>query len=164
MGDSGVSAGDGRASDVGGQATDVPAIADRIQEVRNVLATGRDERAIEWAIGSLGDVIEMAEARAPLHLDRPWHDDWMKDVPHGDHHPTEDCLRCYTARLWSSYGALRQQNALLNEVAHRAWHLLDDGGEQEDDPGEFVAFMIDVTKVSDALDALEATGWDGCRG
>lgn len=155
-----------RGSSVGGSATPDgdhhEAVVDRIVEVRNVLAAGRDADACEWAIGSLGDVIEVLSA-TPLHPDRPWHDDWLRDLPHGDHQPVEDCLRCYTARLWSAHEALRQQNALLAEVAHRAWHLLDDGGEQDDDPDEFVAFTSDANRLSDALDALEATGWDGCK-
>lgn len=49
---------------------------------------------------------------------------------------------------------------LLEAVAHRAWHLLDEGGEQDDDPGTFEAAMSDAAKLSDALDALEADGWE----
>lgn len=57
--------------------------------------------------------------------------------------------------------------ALLNGVAHRAWHLMDDSGElaMTDDNGvaDYMHSGIDHQRLSDALDALEAVGWDGCE-
>ena len=53
---------------------------------------------------------------------------------------------------------------LAQEVAHAAWHLLDDSGEtDESDDNEaplHVFFHNDFERLSAALDALEATGWD----
>ena len=49
-------------------------------------------------------------------------------------------------------------------VAHAAWHLMDDSGEADatDDNGApfYEHFGVDHQRLSDALDALEATGWD----
>lgn len=87
------------------------------------------------------------------------HDDWMRELPHGDHHPSMDCLRCYAAGLWQVVEYAKTANALLSEVAHRAWHLLDDGGEMPDDDGLILASKRDADRLSDALDALEASGW-----
>jgi hypothetical protein len=44
---------------------------------------------------------------------------------------------------------------LLRDVAHAAWHLLDEGGESGD-PGVYVASASDWQRLSDALDAA---GW-----
>lgn len=56
---------------------------------------------------------------------------------------------------------------LLHDVAHRAWHLMDDSGEQEttDDNGrsDYLHFGFDHERLSAALDALEANGWDSCE-
>lgn len=49
--------------------------------------------------------------------------------------------------------------ALLEEVAHRAWHLLDGGGEVADQPDAFEGMKRDADRLSDALDALEADRW-----
>lgn len=55
----------------------------------------------------------------------------------------------------------------LSNVAHRAWHLLDDSGELDttDDNGvtDFMHSGLDHQRLGDALDALEALGWDGCE-
>lgn len=52
----------------------------------------------------------------------------------------------------------------LESVAHAAWHLMDDSGEMEttDDNGrtDYQHFGLDHERLSAALDALEATGWD----
>lgn len=54
--------------------------------------------------------------------------------------------------------------AALQAVAHAAWHLMDDSGEMEttDDNGrsDYQHMGLDHQKLSDALDALEALGWD----
>lgn len=55
--------------------------------------------------------------------------------------------------------------AALLEVAHAAWHLADDSGELDtqdmpDFHGDYVHLKLDHERLSDALDALEATGWD----
>ena len=47
----------------------------------------------------------------------------------------------------------------LEAVAHAAWHVLDDGGES-DDPAVYLVGKRDADKLSVALDALEAAGWD----
>lgn len=54
-------------------------------------------------------------------------------------------------------------DALL-DVAHAAWHLLDDSGELDttDDNGrrDYMHVGLHHDRLSGALDALEATGWD----
>lgn len=60
------------------------------------------------------------------------------------------------------YCAKRQRirTDLLEAVAHRAFHLLDDGGEVPDEPDDFIGSKCDANLLSDALDALEADGWN----
>lgn len=54
--------------------------------------------------------------------------------------------------------------APMTAVAHAAWHLMDDSGEtdQHDDNGEPIHEFLHVNfeKLDEALDALEAHGWD----
>jgi len=56
-------------------------------------------------------------------------------------------------------------NRALAAVAHAAWHLMDDSGELAEEDmegfhGDYVHLKLDHQKLSDALDRLEATGWD----
>lgn len=55
---------------------------------------------------------------------------------------------------------------LLHDVAHRAWHLMDDSGETEsaDDNGvtDYLHSGLDHQRLSEALDRLEEAGWNGC--
>lgn len=96
------------------------------------------------------------------HPDRPWHDDWLVGLPHGDHHPAEDCLRCHAERIWSAYVGQLAKNVLLDAVAHAAWHLMDESGEMEDDPALHIHSALEAERLSGALDALEASGWEPC--
>lgn len=52
----------------------------------------------------------------------------------------------------------------LLAVAHAAWHLMDDSGELDttDDAGrrDYMHMGLNHERLSTALDALEATGWD----
>lgn len=48
---------------------------------------------------------------------------------------------------------------LFEQVAHAAWHLMDDSGEDEDDDGLRIHSALDGDRLSAALDALEASGW-----
>jgi hypothetical protein len=55
---------------------------------------------------------------------------------------------------------LEEQVLLFREVAHCAWHLLDDGGEVEGDDEMWQGSKRDADRLSDALNDLEASGWD----
>lgn len=48
----------------------------------------------------------------------------------------------------------------LRKVAHAAWHLLDDGGDEPDEPAGFISTKLRADETSAALDDLEAAGWD----
>lgn len=69
----------------------------------------------------------------------------------------EGCVRDFASRIYD----LADRLDLLDDVAHRAWHLLDDSGEV---PGQSWYEVTGTTheRLSVALDALEATGWSGC--
>lgn len=72
----------------------------------------------------------------------------------------EGCIKSFARHIRTLTDAL----VLLDQVGHAAWHLLDDSGETDeiDDNGRpfHVYFDHDHQRLSDALDALEATGWD----
>ena len=59
---------------------------------------------------------------------------------------------------------LTDRLAVMEKVAHAAWHTCDDSMESDDtdDDGvpERIVSGLDWQSLSDALDALEATGWD----
>ena len=70
----------------------------------------------------------------------------------------DGCIRDFARHIVD----LADAYALLNEVAHRAYHLLDDSGEVPDSD-DIVHDARDHQRLSDALDRLEASGWDGCE-
>lgn len=59
---------------------------------------------------------------------------------------------------------LTERVDLLERVAHAAWHLMDDSGEAEttadDGRSDYWHFGLDHERLSAALDALEAGGWE----
>lgn len=63
-------------------------------------------------------------------------------------------------QFWTEHGIhsppLRDEVPLLREVAHAAWHLLDESGEYPDDPGLYIISATDWKRLGDALDAA---GW-----
>lgn len=68
----------------------------------------------------------------------------------------DDCGYCAKRRRIES----EQRAAALMAVAHHAWHLLDDGGEDAENPGLIHVSQRNAALLFDALDALEASGWD----
>lgn len=62
--------------------------------------------------------------------------------------------------FWTQHGVhsppLADEVALLRQVAHTAWHLLDEGGEQEGEDGLYVVSALDWCRLAEALDAA---GW-----
>lgn len=63
-------------------------------------------------------------------------------------------------QFWQEHGIhsppLQDEVPLLREVAHAAWHLLDESGEYPGDDGLYVVTAVDWQRLSDALDAA---GW-----
>jgi len=63
-------------------------------------------------------------------------------------------------QFWTEHGVhsppLRDEVPLLREVAHAAWHMLDESGEYPDDDGLRIVSALDWQRLSDALDAA---GW-----
>lgn len=59
--------------------------------------------------------------------------------------------------------SLDEHVRLLDRVAHAAWHLMDDSGELDTTDSEgrhdYSVMGLDHRLLSDALDALESSGW-----
>lgn len=82
----------------------------------------------------------------------------------GERHFTPDALERQIKTFAGYIYDLTDERALLERVAHAAWHLMDDSGELDttDDNGvrDYMHTGHEHERLSDALDALEATGWD----
>lgn len=61
-------------------------------------------------------------------------------------------------RLRAEVAMTTHRLVLLDYVAHRAWHLMDDSGEVPDS-ADWVVSDGDHRRLSEALDALEGDGW-----
>ena len=79
-------------------------------------------------------------------------------VTNGEIGPVQRVMRYH--QFWTEHGVhsppLRDEVPLLLEVAHAAWHMLDEGGDYPDDEGLRVVSALDWQRLSDALDAA---GW-----
>lgn len=77
----------------------------------------------------------------------------------------EGCIKDFARHIYDLTDAIVARDeriALLHDVAHRAWHLMDDSGEIEGETG-WQVLDIDHQALSDALDVLEGAGWNGCE-
>lgn len=81
-----------------------------------------------------------------------------------ERHFTPEALEHSIHSLARHVIALDDEAAPLRDVAHAAWHLMDDSGEHEtdtDDNGEplYSHLAIDHQRLSEVLGTLEASGW-----
>lgn len=67
----------------------------------------------------------------------------------------EACIKTFAAHIYD----LTERLDLHETVAHAAWHVLDDGGEDANDEVLWSGTKLQAERLSDALDALEAAGW-----
>lgn len=112
------------------------------------------------------DAMTTQRLRAPLPIDRIRNEAARSVEAISERHFTPEALERQIKTFAGYIYDLTDERVFLDRVAHAAYHLIDDGGESEvekpDDHGLpiHIYFHSDHVRLSDALDAAEANGWD----